>query len=155
VGDQGVVFDPDVHVAGDAKKGVDVGEVLALRPFADLGDLGVVWDAAFVGALVSEDGDFRPCDGELLGGNSGSGTEEAVEDAMDIVDMHPNESADLQVSWNRLVPSILGFETGLGAFDVCVVQKGLGGVQDLRLQDKDDISVEDRHGASPTLWHTS
>ena len=103
-----------MHVAGDAKKGTDVREVLALRPFADLGDLGVVWDAAFVGALVSEDGDFWPCDGELLGGNGGSGAEEAVEDAMDIVDVHPNELADLWVSWNHLVPSVLSFETGLG-----------------------------------------
>jgi len=84
-----------VHVAGDAKKGADVREVLALRPFADLGDLGVVWDAAFVGALVSEDGDFQPCNGKLLGGNGGFSTEEVVEDAMDVIDMHPNESADL------------------------------------------------------------
>jgi len=87
-----------VHVAGDTEEGADIGEVLAFGPFADLGDLGVIWDASFVGALVSEDGDFWPCDSKLLGGNGGSSAEEAVEDAMDVVDMYPNESVDLWVS---------------------------------------------------------
>ena len=51
--DGGEVLDPYAHVAGDAEEGMDVGEVFAVRPVADFGDLGVVGNAAFIIALVS------------------------------------------------------------------------------------------------------
>jgi len=47
------VLDPYAYVAGDAEKGVDVGEVFAVGPVADFGNLGVIRNAAFVIALVS------------------------------------------------------------------------------------------------------
>ena len=104
--DQGIILDPDLHVSGDAKEGVDIREVLALRPVADFGNFGVVRDAAFVGALVSKDGDFRLGDGKLLGRDGGTGAEKAVEDTMDIVDVDPDKAADLWVSGDSLIPSI-------------------------------------------------
>jgi len=51
--DGGEVLDPYAHVAGDAKEGVDVGEVFAVGPVTDFGNLGVVGNTAFVIALVS------------------------------------------------------------------------------------------------------
>ena len=42
-----------------AEESTDVGEGLAAGPVADLGDLGVIGDAAFIVAPVSEDDDFE------------------------------------------------------------------------------------------------
>jgi hypothetical protein len=61
----------------------------------DLGDLGVVENVAFIIALVSENGDFWNGDGDLLGRDSGTGTEEVMEDAMDIVQVFLNGVVDL------------------------------------------------------------
>jgi len=133
VRDQGIIFDPDAHVSGDAEEGADVREVLALRPVVDFGNFGVIRDAAFVGALVSEDGDFRLGNGKLLGGNGGAGAEKAVEDAMDIVDVNPDKVADLRVSRDSLIPSVLGFEVGLRTLDIHVIQEGNSGVQNFGL----------------------
>jgi len=74
----GIVFDPQSHVPGKPEKGADVGEVLAVGPVADSGDLGVVRDAALIVALVPEDDDFWDCNEKLLGGNGGASTAEAV-----------------------------------------------------------------------------
>jgi len=155
VGDGRIILDPDVHVASDAKEGTDVGECLASGPVTDLGYLGVVQNAAFVVALVAKDSDFGDGDGELLGRYGGSSAKEMVDDAMDVVEVLPDEVTNLRVSWNGLIPSVLSFIVGRGAFDVGVVHKGQGGVRDLWLKDEDNITVEDRHGASPSLQQTS
>ena len=93
-----VALDPDVHVAGNAEKGTDVGEVLAIGPVPDLGNLGVVGDAPFIVAFVSKDDNFRDSNEELLRGDGGTGTEELMEYAVDVVQMLPNEVVDLVVS---------------------------------------------------------
>jgi hypothetical protein len=67
VGNGGVILDPDAHVASNAEEGMNVGEGLTLGPVIDLSDLGVVRNAAFVVALVSEDSNFRNGDSNLLG----------------------------------------------------------------------------------------
>jgi hypothetical protein len=151
LGDGGIVLDPDAHVAGDAEEGADVGEGLTLGPVTDLGDLGVVRNAAFIIALVPKDSDFWDGDGDLLGRDSGTGAEEVVEDAMDIVQVFPNEAADLWVSRSGFVPTILGLIVCHGPFDAGVVYKGNGGVWDFRLEDKQDVAMEDRDSACPSL----
>ena len=147
-----VALDPDVHVASNAEKGADVGEVLAIRPVPDLGNLGVVGDAPFIVAFVFKDNNFRDGDEELLHRDGGTGTEELMEYAVDVIQMLPNEAVDLVVSWNHFVPSILGFITCWRAFDTSVVYKGVGLVGDLGLKDEDHITLEYCTGSGPSLW---
>ena len=120
----GEVLDPNAHVSCDAKERMDISEVLAAGPVADLVDFGVVRNASFVIALVSKDGDCRDCDEELHHGDGGSGAEEPVEYAVDVAEVLPNEVADLWVSKDRLVPTTLDFVTRLWSLDGSVVDKG-------------------------------
>ena len=85
---------------------------------------------------MSEDGDFQDSDGDLLGRDSGASTEEAVEDAVDVIQVFPNEVTDLWVSRNGFIPTILGLIACRGPFDAGVVYKGNSSVRDLRLKDK-------------------
>jgi hypothetical protein len=128
-----VTLDPYAHVAGDTKKGVDVGEVLAVGPVADLGNLGVVGDAAFVVAFVSEYDDFGDSDEEFLCRDGGASTKESMEYAVDVVQMFSDETADLVVSGNRLIPTVLGFVARWQTFDASVVHKGVCFVGNLGL----------------------
>ena len=121
MGNDGVILDPDVHISSKAKEGADVREVLAFRPVVDLHDLGIVRDAALVVAFVAEDSNFRNCKEELLGGDGGTSTEEAVENAMYIVGMFPDEAADLAVSRSGLVPTVLKFVARCWSFNACVI----------------------------------
>jgi hypothetical protein len=71
---------------------------------------------------------------------------------MDIVQVFSNEAADLQVSWNGLVPTILGLVACCRTLDTGVVYKGHSSVQDFRLENKQDVTMEDRNCTSPSLW---
>jgi len=153
VGDGRIVLDPDAHISSKAKKGADIGEVLAFGPIADLCDLGIVRDAALVVAFVTKNCDFWNCKEELLGRDGGTGAEEAVKDAMYVVGMLPNKVADLAVSRDGLVPTILKFIMSCWSFDASIVQKGHCRVGDLSLKNEDNIAVEYRNSASPPLWH--
>jgi hypothetical protein len=66
--------------------------------------------------------------------------------------MFPDEAADLIVSRNCFIPSILSFITCWQAFDASVIHKGVGLVGDLGLEDEDYITVEYCTGSSPSLW---
>jgi hypothetical protein len=149
--DGGVTLDPDAHVARDAKKGMDIGEVLAFRPVTNLGHLGVIRDAAIVVAFVSKNDDFGDGNEKFLRRDGGAGTEKLMEYAVDIVQMFPDEAADLIVSRNHFVPSVLGFITCWRAFDASVVHKGVGLVRDLGLEDEDYIAVEYCASGGPSL----
>ena len=46
---------------------------------------------------MPKDDDLGACDDDLLGGDCGSGTAEAVEDAMDVLEVFPDELADVRV----------------------------------------------------------
>ena len=70
---------------------------------------------------MAKDGDFGNGDGDLLGGNGGASTEEAVENAMDVVEVLPDEVVDLGVSGNSFISFILGFVVGSGSLDAGVV----------------------------------
>jgi hypothetical protein len=146
-----VTLDPDAHVARDAKKGADIGEVLTFRPVTNLGHLGVIRDAAVIVAFVSENDDFGDGDEKFLCRDGGTGAEKSMEYAVDVIQMFPDEAADLIVSRNRFVPSILGFITRWRAFDASVVHKGVGLVGDLGLEDEDYITVEYCAGSGPSL----
>jgi len=144
-----------VHISSKAKKGVDIREVLAFRPISDLRDFGIVRDAAFVVAFVTEDCDFWDREEELLGRDGGTSAEEAVKDAMYIVGMLPNKAADLAVSGDGLVPTVLEFVTSCWSFNASVIQKGHCRVRDLGLKNEDNIAVEYHNGTGPPLWHNS
>ena len=154
-GNCGVVLDPDAHVAGDAKESADVGEILAFGPVANLHDFGVVRDAALIIASVPKDGNFWCSDGKLLGRYGCAGTKKAVKDAVDITDVLPDEVMDLQVSRNRLIPSVLKFVTCLWSLDTGIVHKGHCRVGDLGLKNESDITMEYCNGSGPSLWHHS
>jgi len=112
LGDGGIIFDPYLHVAGDAQEGAGVGEIFARRPVSDSRNLGVIGDAAFVIALVAKEGDFWDCDGDLLGRNGGTSAEKTVEDVVDVVEVFPDKTPDLRISGNGLIPTILCFVLG-------------------------------------------
>ena len=56
-----------------------------------------------------------------------------MEDSVDIVDMFPDESADLGVSRDGLVPTILSLIVGQWSLDARIVHKGLRRVWYLQL----------------------
>jgi hypothetical protein len=149
--DGGVTLDPDVHVAHNAKIGTDIREVLAFRPVTNLGHLGVIRDAAIIVAFVSKNDDFGDGDEKFLCRDGGTGTEKSMEYVVDIVQMFPDEVADLIVSRNHFIPSVLGFIMRWWAFDASVVHKGVGLVRDLGLEDEDYITVEYCTGSGPSL----
>ena len=147
-----IIFDPDTHVTSNAKEGTDVRKVLTSWPVVDFVNLGVVRDAAFMVALVYENGDLRDGDKKLRCGDGSSGTEESVKNMVNITDMLPNKAADLWVSRDHLIPTILGFVAGSWSFDAGVIYKGYCGVGNLRLNDENDITMEYHQGISPTCW---
>ena len=109
---------------------------LTLRPVVDFGNLGVIRYAAFIIVPVPKDGNFRNSNGNLFSRDSGAGTEKAMEDAMDIIQVFPNEVVDLWVSWNGFIPTILSLIACCGPFDAGVIYKGNGSVWDLWLKDE-------------------
>jgi len=109
---------------------------------------------AFVIALVTKDGDFGNGNGDLLGRNGGAGTKKVVENAMDIVEVLPDKAADLGVSRNSLILSILSFVAGSRSLDAGIVCKGLSRVWDLRFKNEDDVSMKNQHGTGPSLGQT-
>jgi len=94
-------------------------------------DLGLVRNAAVVVALVPEDDDFGACDDELLGRDCGSGAAEAMEDAVDVLEVFLDESADSGILWDGLIVTILHLIAGLRSLDSGVVYKCVGNVRDL------------------------
>ena len=112
LGNGRIIFDPYLHVAGNAQEGAGVGEIFARRPVLNSRNLGVVRDVAFIIALVAKEGDFWDCDGNLLGRNGGAGTEKTVEDVVDIIEVFPDKMPDLRISGNGLIPTILCFVLG-------------------------------------------
>ena len=73
---------------------------------------------------MPKDGDFWNGDGNLFRRDSGTSTEEVMEDAMDVVQVFLNEAADLWVSWNGFIPTILGLVACYRPFDAGVVYEG-------------------------------
>src|SRR5487761_1177110 len=153
-GDRGIALDPDAHVTGGAKECTDIGEILARGPVSDLVDLGVIGNAAVVIALVSEDDYFGDCYEQLLGRNCGSGASEAVEDAVYIVKVLPDEAAHLIVLGDCLESAVVGLVASRRPFDAAVVHKGPRDIGDLRLEDKGDVFVKDGTSIGPSLWQT-
>ena len=80
---------------------------------------------------MPEDDDFGACDDKLLGGDCGSGTAEAIEDAVDVLEVFPDESADSGILWDGLIVTILCLVAGLRSLDSGVVYKRVGNVRDL------------------------
>jgi hypothetical protein len=80
-----VTLDLDAYVAHNAKKGMDIGEVLAFRPVTNLGHLGVIRDAAVVVAFVSKNDDFRDGNEKFLCRDGGAGAEKLMEYVVDVV----------------------------------------------------------------------
>jgi hypothetical protein len=146
-----VTLDPDVHVAYDAKKGMDIGEVLAVGPVADLGNLGVVGDAAFVVAFVSKYDNLGDSDEEFLCRDGSTSTKESMEYVVDIIQMFPDKMANLVVSRNRLISTILSFVAHWQTLDAGVIHKGVCFVGDLGLKNEDYIAVEYCAGGGPSL----
>jgi len=104
---------------------------------------------------VTKDCDFWDREEELPGRDSGTSAEEAVKDAIYVIGMLPNKAADLAVSGDGLVPTVLKFVTSCWSFDASVVQKGHCRVRDLSLKNEDNIAMEYRNSAGPPLWHNS
>ena len=96
--------------------------------------------------------DLWRSDSNLLGRDGGAGMKESVENAMYIVKMLPDEASYLGVSRDHLEPTILSFIMSRGPLDTGVVHKGLHGVQNLRFEDKSNVTMEDGHCPSPSLW---
>jgi hypothetical protein len=104
---------------------------------------------------VAEDNDFWDCNKKLFSGNSGSGTAEAVEDAVHIVEVFPDEFADAGVVGNCFEAAIGCFILGGRAFDAAVIHERASDVRDFQLKDEGNIVMKDANSISPTLWETS
>ena len=120
-----------MHETGKAKESPDVGEGLARGPIANARDLGVIWNAAVVIALVPKDDDLGACDDNLLGGDCGCSTAEAVEDAMDVLEEFPDELADVEILWNGLIVTVFSLVAGLRSFDGGVIHGCVGNLRNL------------------------
>jgi hypothetical protein len=115
----------------------------------------VVRNAAIKIAFVAEDNDFWDCNKKLFSRNSGSGTVEAVEDAVQVIEVFPDEFADAGVVGNHFEAAIGCFILGGGTFDAAVVHKRVSDVRDFQLEDESNFVMKDANGISPTLWETS
>jgi hypothetical protein len=152
VRDGGVTLDPDAHVARDAKKGADVGEVLAVGPVMDLGNLGIVRDVAFVVAFMSKYNNLRDSDEEFLCRDGSASAKELMEYAVDVIQMFPDKTVNLVVSRNCLIPTILGFIVHWRTLDASVIHKGVCFVRNLGLKNEDYIAVKYCTSGGPSLW---
>jgi hypothetical protein len=123
VGDRGIVLDPYTHIACDAEKGADIGDILAWGPVADLGCLGVVRDATFVSTLVAQNDHLGDCHEQFACRDSGAGASEVVENVVNVIQVLPNESADKRVSGNGFVPTICRLISSSRAFDAAVIHE--------------------------------
>jgi len=86
---------------------------------------------AIVIALVPKDDNLRACDDDLLGGDCGSGTVEAVEDVMDVLEVFPDELIDVRVLWNGLIVTVFSLVAGLRSFDGRVIHECVGNLRNL------------------------
>jgi len=147
-----VVLDPNAHVSGKPEKGADIGEVFAVGPVVDFGNFGGVGDAAIIIALVPKDHNFRDCNKKFLGGYGGASAVEAVENAMDIIEMFPDEVAHLVVVRDCLESTTISLVASCGPLDTAVVHEGPGNVRDFGFENEGNVFVEDGTGIGPSLW---
>jgi hypothetical protein len=132
-GDRGIVLDPYTHIACDAKKATDVGDILAWGPVMDLSCLEVVWDTAFVSTLVAQNDHLGDCHEQFACRDSGAGASEAVENAVNIIQVLPNESVDKRVSGNGFIPAVRRLISSSRAFDAAVIYEWPSHVWNFRL----------------------
>jgi hypothetical protein len=76
---------------------------------------------------------------------------EAVENAMEVVEVLPNEASDARIFGDNLKGAILKLVASQQAFDGAVISKRESSVQNLRLENEGDIAMEDCHGIGPAL----
>jgi hypothetical protein len=88
---------------------VHISNCFAQRPRLDLSHFLIVWDAAFISALVAEDEDFWSCNKELRGRHSRAGMAKAMDDSVYIIEVLPDEASDASVLGDRLISSVRGF----------------------------------------------
>jgi len=112
----------------------------------------VVGYAAFVIALVSENDNFRDSNKELLSGDSGAGTAEAMEDAIDVVEVFPHELVDKGVVGSGGEAAVVSLVTRGRTFDAAVIDVGPGNIRDFGLEEEGDVLMEDRASVRPALW---
>jgi hypothetical protein len=84
VSDRWIIVDPNLHEAGGTKECLNVSEHFAGGPVPDACDLQIVGNVAFVVAFVAQNYNFWYCHEQFHGRDSGAGTVEAVEDAMEV-----------------------------------------------------------------------
>jgi hypothetical protein len=147
----GIIFDPNAHETCGAEKGADISNGAASRPIADSRDLRVVWDVAIEVALVAENDDFWNCNKKFLSGNGSSSTMEAVEDAVHINEVFPNEPVDTGIVGDSFVTAAGSFIARSGAFNAAVVHKGAGNMWDFGLENKGNVVMEYANGVGPAL----
>jgi len=94
-------------------------------------DFGLVWNTAVIVALVPEDDDFGACNDKLLRGDCGSGAAKAMKDAVDVLEVLPDESADSGILWDGFIVTILRLVASLRSLDSSVIYKRVGNVRDL------------------------
>ncbi len=104
---------------------------------------------------MSEDNDFRYCNEELFGRDGGTSTAKAVEDAMDIKEVQPDEFVNARIIRQSLIAIITSFKASHRSFDAAVIHKWPGHIRNFWLQDKSDIFVEDCNSISPTHRQSS
>ena len=146
-----IVFDPDVHVPGEAKECADICEVFAQRPRGHFVGLRVLWDAAIIHAFVPEDSKLGCGDGDFGCGDSCSGMPEAVEDAVDIAEVFPHEAADARIHGDGLESPTRGFIVQGRAADGSIVDKWSRDLWNFWLEGERNLAMKNGNCVSGSL----
>jgi hypothetical protein len=77
-----------------------------------------------------------------------------VEDAVDVVEVFPDELTDASIGWDSGV-AVRHFITSGWSLDGTVIDKWVGNMRDLGFQDEGDIIMKNGHSISPALRETS
>jgi hypothetical protein len=119
-----ISFDPNMHIPSETKESMDISEGLVVRPVAYLGDFGVVRDTALIVALVLKDNDFEDRDEQLWGRNGGASVVEAMENAVDVVEVLPHKLAHLIIIEDCFESTVVGLIVSCRPLDATIVHKG-------------------------------
>jgi hypothetical protein len=104
---------------------------------------------------VPKNDDFGAGDDDLLCGDGGSCDVKAVENAMDVLKVLPDELANARVFRDRGVAAIISFVVSGRPLNGAVIYERSGNVRDFRGEEEGYVVMEYCYGVHPALWEAS
>jgi hypothetical protein len=109
--------------------------------------LGCIWEAGFIGALVTDNDCARDTEMGFLGRKDASCVLDMLDNLVNIVEVFPDKPVDVWVFRNGF-KAVLCFVVGCWTLYGDVVDKWHGQVWDFRLKDMCEVSLLNLHGTS-------